>query len=78
MHARVCASQDAKRTKTPSHTKKKTKKHFLTSFDVIMKSEHITVKLGYYVHGLVRTLGYNVLSVDHEHRQSENMYIFFG
>ena len=36
-----------------------------------------TVKLGYYVHGLVRTLGYNVLSVDHEHRQSENMYIFF-
>ena len=36
-----------------------------------------TVKLGYYVHGLVRTLGYNVISVDHEHRQSENMYIFF-
>ena len=37
-----------------------------------------TVKLGSYVHGLVRTLGYNVLSVDHEHRQWENMYIFFG
>ena len=37
-----------------------------------------TVKLGYNVLGLVRTLGYNVLSVDHEHRQSENMYIFFG
>ena len=35
-----------------------------------------TVKLGLYVHGLVRTLGYNVLSVDHGHRQSENMYIF--
>ena len=37
-----------------------------------------TVKLGYSVLGLARTLGYNVLSVDHEHRQSENMYIFFG
>ena len=36
-----------------------------------------TVKLGYYVHGFVLTLGYNVLSVDHGHRQSENMYIFF-
>ena len=33
-----------------------------------------TVKLGYYVHGLVCSLGYNVLSVDHGHRQSENMY----
>ena len=33
-----------------------------------------TVKLYLYVHGLVRTLGYNVLSVDHGHRQSENMY----
>ena len=38
----------------------------------------ITVKLGYYAHGLIRTLSYNVLSVDHEHRQSENMYVFFG
>ena len=37
-----------------------------------------TVKLGLYVLGLVRTLGYNVRSVDHGHRQSENMYIFFG
>ena len=34
------------------------------------------MKLGYYVHGLVRTLGYNVLSVDHEHRQSENRDFF--
>ena len=41
-------------------------------------SDQFTVKLGYYVHGLVRTLGYNVLSVNHGHRQSENMYIFFG
>ena len=40
-----------------------------------MKSS-ITVKLGLYVHGLVRTLGYSVLSVDHGHRQSENMYFF--
>ena len=37
-----------------------------------------TVKLGLYVHGLVRTLGYNGLSVDHGDRQSENMHIFFG
>ena len=29
------------------------------------------VKLGLYVHGLVRTLGYYVLSVDHGHRQSD-------
>ena len=36
-----------------------------------------TVKLGLYVLGLVRTLGYNVLFVNHGHRQSENMYIFF-
>ena len=36
-----------------------------------------TVKLGLYVHGLVRTLGYSVLSVGHGHRQSENKYIFF-
>ena len=26
------------------------------------------MNLGYYVHGLVRTLGYNVLSVEHEKR----------
>ena len=35
-----------------------------------------TVKLGLYVHGLVRTLGYNVLSVDHGHRQSETRTFF--
>ena len=35
-----------------------------------------TVKLGLCVHGLVRTLGYDVLPVDHGHRQSGNMYIF--
>ena len=29
-----------------------------------------TVKLGLYVHGLVRTLGYYVLSVNHGQRQS--------
>ena len=37
----------------------------------------IRVKLGLYVHCLVRTLAYNVFSVDHGHPQSENMYIFF-
>ena len=36
----------------------------------------ITVKLGLYINGSVRTLGYNVLSVDHGHRESEKMYIF--
>ena len=35
-----------------------------------------TVKLGLYVHGLVHTLGYNVLSVDYGHRQSQNMYFY--
>ena len=35
-----------------------------------------TVKLGLNIHGLVRTLGYNVLSVYHGHRQLENKYIF--
>ena len=30
-----------------------------------------TVKLGLYVHGLVRTLGYCVLSVDRGHRKSD-------
>ena len=30
-----------------------------------------TVKLGLYVHGLVRALGYYVLFVDHGHRQSD-------
>ena len=30
-----------------------------------------TVKLGLYVHGFVRTLGYYVLSVDRGHRQSD-------
>ena len=38
--------------------------------------KHYTLKLGLYVHGLVYTLGYNVLSVDHGHCQSENMFIF--
>ena len=35
-----------------------------------------TVKLGLYIHGLERALGYYILSVNHGHRQSENMYIF--
>ena len=39
--------------------------------------EFYRVKLTWYVHGLVRTLDYNALFVDHGHRQSENMNIFF-
>ena len=35
-----------------------------------------TVKLGLYVHGIVRTLGYCVLSVDHGHRQSDFLPFF--
>ena len=35
------------------------------------KLNRTTVKLGLYIPGLVRTLGYYVLSVDHGHRQSD-------
>ena len=39
----------------------------------------VTVKLGLHVHGfkLVRTLGYNLLSVDHGHRQWGKHVHFF-
>ena len=37
-----------------------------------------TVKLGLYIDGLERALGYYILSVDHGHCKWENIYIFFG
>ena len=44
------------------------------------KKKSHTVKLGLYVHGLVRTLGYYVRSVDHGHRPTDTfaLSLFFG